>query len=201
MSPVDGPTPLLYDRPIKPSYGTASSCSPSKRGGRVFYIYITITRRRGRRRPPSNRFWILASQSVGHSVDSKTLSWGRGVPSPSIWVATSRYLQKLKSVGFCVLREFCGNYIQRNHKQNYTSIIRTINYTFITRTIYYTYHCFFEKSCRKCDNLFFVFKWQSGIFCLLMPQVSDFQYKAWLLHRRDIGLMCQPIRHNLNNLQ
>ena len=127
--------------------------------------------------------------------------WGRGVPSPSIWVATSRYLQKLKSVGFCVLREFCGNYIQRNHKQNYTSIIRTINYTFITRTIYYTYHCFFEKSCRKCDNLFFVFKWQSGIFCLLMPQVSDFQYKAWLLHRREIGLMCQPIRHNLYNLQ
>ena len=41
---------------------------------------------------------------------------------------------------------------------------------------------------------FFVFKWQSGICCLLMPQVSDFQYKAWLLHRREIGLMCQPIR-------
>ena len=26
-----------------------------------------------------------------------------------------------------------------------------------------------------------------------MPQVSDFQHKAWLLHRREIGLMCQPI--------
>ena len=42
-------------------------------------------------------------------------------------------------------------------------------------------------------DLFFVFKWQSGISCLLMPQVSDFQYKAWLLHRRKIGLMRQPI--------
>ena len=50
-------------------------------------------------------------------------------------------------------------------------------------------------------DLFFVFKWQSGICCLLMPQVSDFQCKAWLLHRREIGLMCQPIRHNLYNLQ
>lgn len=39
-------------------------------------------------------------------------------------------------------------------KQNYTSIIQTINYTFITLIIYYTYHClFFEKSCRKCDEL------------------------------------------------
>ena len=39
-------------------------------------------------------------------------------------------------------------------KQNYTSIIQTINYTSITRIIYYAYHClFFEKSCRKCDEL------------------------------------------------
>ena len=38
--------------------------------------------------------WILASRSVGHSVDSKSL----------------------KPVGFCVVCAFCGNYIQKNYK-------------------------------------------------------------------------------------
>lgn len=39
----------------------------------------------------------------------------------------------------------------------------------------------------RAENVMIYFLYSSGICCLLMPQVLDFQYKAWLLHRREIG--------------